>query len=80
MKVFTEEQMIEAIELAREKYPPDFVLTTKGIMHQFTPTELPSDEDIYKASFFKDGSDYSLGEHSGFIEGAKWMKEQIAIK
>lgn len=30
-----------------------------------------SDEEIYEKAVFHDGSDYSLGHHNGFIEGAK---------
>lgn len=46
VKLYTEEQVKEAIELAREKYPKDIILTTKGVLTQFTPIELPSDKEI----------------------------------
>lgn len=42
----------------------------------FVPNEI-SDEEIYNKAVFHDGSDYSLGQHNGFIEGAKWYREQL---
>ena len=42
-------------------------------INELTPIEIPSDEEI--------GKDIGSGMHdyykAGFIEGAKWMKEQI---
>ena len=68
MKLYTEEQVRKAI---------DFFLSDETkkdkIIETLTPIELPSDEHIYnilrgKKMFEKDW---------GFIEGAKWYKEQI---
>ena len=68
MKLYTEEQVIEAMKLARHTYD-----TKDEIFKRFTPIELPSDEEI--------GKDIGSGMHDfykgGFIEGAKWIKEQI---
>ena len=68
-KLYTEEQVRIAIDIAlngiNQYYTP--------IIDRIKPIELPSDEHIYnilrgKKMFEKDW---------GFIEGAKWMKEQI---
>ena len=82
MKLYSEEQVRKAIELSLlnaklfihkglgdDKYFP----TVYEALKNLTPIELPSDEHIYnilrgKKMFEKDW---------GFIEGAKWMKEQI---
>lgn len=39
-----------------------------------------SDENIYDKSPFHDGSDYSIGQHNGFIDGAKWYRKQLRNK
>lgn len=38
-----------------------------------------SDMEIYYNAPVHDGSDYSIGQHHGFIEGAKWYRKQIKI-
>lgn len=72
MKLFTEEQMKDAIRFAREKY-----LTEKAILMQFEPIELPSDEEIEEK--FDTGSNRldSQMYESGFRDGAKWIKDKI---
>jgi hypothetical protein len=84
MKLYTEEQVKEAIELAREKYPNNITLTTKGIMHQLTPIELPTDEEIdpngpYESNSGPDvfNSDYDIGYHNGWKAGAKYVLDKI---
>ena len=78
MKLYTEEQVIEAMKLARHTYD-----TKDEIFKRFTPIELPSDEDILeecnKLPFEKhvDCGMYNDGQVDGFELGAKWMKEQI---
>lgn len=77
MKLYTEEQVREAIDLARvilndgSPYPKYIILSEiKGI-------ELPSDEGIYE------GIKHILlnkENRMSFIDGAKWMKEQILGK
>lgn len=83
MKLYTQEQIKligdwasqwDLYELDKENNskPPIF----KSFIEELTPIELPSDEDIYsilrgKKMFEKDW---------GFIEGAKWMREQIIVK
>jgi hypothetical protein len=74
VKLYTEEQVKEAIELAREKYPKDIILTTKGVLSQFTPIELPSDEEIREKA--SGHSDWHC-DQSSFIYGAKYVINKI---
>lgn len=68
MKLYTEEQVKEAMIEAR--ISP--WLKTDFLLQNYTPIELPSDEEI-KAQVEPMGT---LGD-IGFIEGAKWVIEQI---
>ena len=63
MKLYTEEQVREAMSSARvmlPRYDNDIILS-------LTPIELPSDEEIEETFTF----------YPQIIVGAKWMKEQI---
>ena len=69
MKVYTIEQVKNFLKertFIREE-------TIDAMCDTLSPIELPSDEEI--------GKDIGSGMHDfykgGFIEGAKWMKEQI---
>ena len=68
MKLYTKEQVNLAMQLAT--FTDD---TYNQVLEKLTPIQLPSDEEI--------GKDIGSGMHDfykgGFIEGAKWMKEQI---
>ena len=68
MKLYTEEQVKFAMQLAT--FTDD---TYNQVLEKLTPIEMPSDDEI--------GKDIGSGMHDfykgGFIEGAKWMKEQI---
>jgi hypothetical protein len=72
MKLYTEEQVIKLINW---EVPTVVSLEELREIVNFDliPIELPSDEEI--------GKDIGSGMHDyykgGFIEGAKWMKEQI---
>ena len=78
MKIYllTEEQVRDIINIA------DFNkhLTHYDILKEFSPIELPSDEEIEKQAseaiyvpYDKDNDLYDIR----FAKGAKWMKEQI---
>jgi hypothetical protein len=75
MKLYTEEQVRNAIELAQKcehdcggvyfKYDnPDEVL------EELTPIELPSDEEIEDTSLSEE-------QEKGFRDGAQWLKDKI---
>jgi hypothetical protein len=67
MKLYTEEQVREA---ARGDGWTDNV---NEIVDRLTPIELPSDEDIKHCIGSVNYTEYD----NGFIQGIKWMKEQI---
>jgi hypothetical protein len=68
MKLYTEEQIKKAI---------DFFLSDETqkdkILETLTPIELPSDDDIKHCIGSVNYTEYD----NGFIQGIKWMKEQI---
>jgi hypothetical protein len=72
MKLYTEEQVTRLVINMSPRYMIKRQIQDI-IAEQVTPIELPSDEEI--------GKDIGSGMHDfykgGFIEGAKWMKEQI---
>ena len=69
MKLYTEEQVNEIIDIAEfNKH-----LTNDDILKEFTPIELPSDDEMANASnHCKDGQ-----VKIGFLRGVLWLKEQI---
>jgi hypothetical protein len=75
MKLYTEEQIKKVLN------PGLFYL----IEPQLTPIELPSDEEIEKRAesycdeVFSTGMLHGASNHTrqGYIQSAKWMKEQI---
>jgi hypothetical protein len=71
MKLYTEEQVIRMMDLARFTYNSE----DKILLSQ-TPIELPSDEEIEKgAEWLTNGI-----ENISFKDGAKWLKQQITKK
>ena len=74
MKLYTEEQVKEAYNKGRTDWINE--IENDDILSNLTPIELPSDEEINEMSikiFVHSIPDYE----EGFIDGAKWMKEQI---
>jgi hypothetical protein len=76
MKLYTEEQVKEAIEIAQKcDYDCGGVYfdygTTDGILQQLKPIELPSDEEIIDRAL-EVGYTNNL-----FTIGAKWMRNKI---
>ena len=68
MKLYTEEQVRKAIRVAGQ-----LVWEDEEIFASLPPIELPSAKDIAnKAEIL-----FTLEEQESFIDGAKWMKEQI---
>lgn len=78
MKLYTEEQIKEAIKLARVHKPNDFITWFHNydddIIDSLTPIELPSDEEIESLPWGSAVDNYYV---KGFTEGAKWVIEQI---
>lgn len=80
-RLYTEEQVIQAMILS-----DTICASYDRILDRLTPIELPSDEEIKKEA--KDNCEYnqdSLRQFDSkfidtFIDGAKWMREQILNK
>lgn len=81
MKLYTEEQVRYIINRARLHNQDDTeMFTNEYLLSQETPIELPSDEEIFNATPHYDGTEYSTGEHHGFIKGAQWLRDKILNK
>ena len=77
MKLYTEEQVRKLLKYLTLSSP-----SVDGYMDRLTPIELPSDENIEEKAEFLFPTVNRMGgttyiAHKSFIEGAKWMKEQI---
>ena len=84
MKLYTEEQVRKAMnDYANTSSDLDYVMDVEmAIIEQLTPIELPSDENIEEKAEFLFPTVNRMGgptyiAHKSFIEGAKWMNEQI---
>lgn len=74
MKLYTEEELLKAIQLGRNY--GGWVTTEPEILKQLTPIELPSDNEMANASnHCKDGQ-----VKIGFLRGVLWYQEQILGK
>lgn len=78
MKLYTEEQVRKAMEyyIYTSADFDELFDVESAIISRLTPIELPSDEEIEKAMI-----DQDIVRQQGychcFLEGGKWMKEQI---
>lgn len=72
MELYTKEQIKKAYELIRRG---DRYFDKDEILEQLTPIELPSDE--YIDEVFQPMTELHQYYKDGFINGAKWMREQI---
>ena len=77
MKLYTEEQVLKAMnDYANKSSDLDNVINVEmAIIEQLTPIELPSDE--YIDEVFQPMTELNTFYKDGFINGAKWMNEQI---
>ena len=73
MKLYTEEQVRQMLEVCRDSDLYEHILTFEDILKTQTPIELPSDEDIKKESEWLDNP----LERLNFQEGIKWMRDKI---
>jgi hypothetical protein len=69
MKVYTEEEIIRAIELSDGR-------SIDEVLAGLTPIELPSDEDIVENTI-KPLHGLMDKWDQGFLSGAKWMRDKI---
>jgi hypothetical protein len=79
MKLYTEEQMRVVYNLGFSDSNNNFGRKEDETINFFTPIELPSDEEIEQrvTTLFGDVGMYQLYDKDRFIDGAKWLKEQI---
>ena len=80
MKLYTEEQLIHAVKMARSSsniFTTPFLYDKEEILEYFTPIELPTDEeiDIYVKSHKYDDIFENLIQN-----GARWMRNKILNK
>ena len=81
MKLYTEEQVRKAIELAQECEHECggvyFDYTETEVLDELTPIELPSDDEIQKEA----DAFYGLESYNQtFIRGAKWMLDKLTSR
>ena len=76
MKLYTEEQVENIIALCYLRQFKNIPINVEDVQKQFTPIELPSDEEIAK---YNDGSTKLNPRtyYDAFQDGAKWIKTQI---
>ena len=81
-KLYTEDQVIKAIQLA-QKCEHDcggvyfYCTEIEEVIEELTPIQLPTDEDIHRNRPYESISDWGIGFHSGWKEGAEWMRDKI---
>ena len=75
MKLYTEEQVIEAYNKGRTDWINE--IEDNNILYTLIPIELPSDEEMEKEAFQIPFNNTNEFYDKSFIKGAKWMKEQI---
>ena len=77
MNLYTEQQMRDAIKMARNgARSEDNIIDSLNFIKSYI--ELPSDEEIkIKSDEFELNSKVSLGMHISFEHGAKWMRDKI---
>lgn len=72
MKVYTEEKLREAIQMA-DKHHYLLASEESEIIESLNPIELPSDEEIWD----KADEEESLSGHYAVMRGAQWMRDKI---
>ena len=82
VKLYTEEQVRDAIDMAREGVrSKDGIIDTLNFIKP--PIEIPSDEEIQKESKFKSNHNnpqavqFNPALNIVWVEGAKWMRDKI---
>jgi len=76
MKLYTEEQVKEILKSTHIHTDNDVDM----ILPQFTPIELPTDEEIFNQAILAMEEMYGSGcdaEIDAYFRGAKWMQNQL---
>jgi len=81
MKIYTEEQVREMLEICIDIDLYENILTFEDILKTQTPIALPSDEEISEESMDLYGklsaSINDVLQYKAFKRGAKWMRNKI---
>lgn len=76
LKLYTEEQVRKAIELAKLSHTNiETIYSSEEVIGELTPIELPSDEEIEELSVKE--ILYNDAKRTWWKVGAKWMIKQI---
>ena len=73
MKLYTEEQVRQMLEVCRDSDLYEHILTFEDILKTETPIELPSDEEIKKEMEF----DWLDPDDVAYLGGAIWMRDKM---
>ena len=79
MKYYSEEQMKEAIRMARSSYnlfTTPFMYEHDEVLEKLTPIQLPSDEEIEASLHPEDNPEQEL-YNDGWEDGIKWLRDKI---
>jgi hypothetical protein len=76
MKLYTEEQLARAMDLAKKN------VSKNRIIESLTPIELPSDEEIQnKGECVFNNAGHNIYNHyntiPSWVEGAQWLRDEI---
>jgi hypothetical protein len=78
MKLYTEEQVLQMLEVCRDSDLYEHILTFEDILKTETPIELPSDEGIKKIMELDDMEfDEFDPYHVSHLDGIKWLRDKI---
>ena len=76
MKLYTEEQMIQAYDAGFQDFREGLIGRSYYVVENITPIELPSDEEIKKLEL-EYAINFGTNMGIGFKIGCQWIKEQI---
>jgi hypothetical protein len=68
MKLYTEEEVINALKLAHSQ-----ITSLQNVIDRLKPIELPSDDEIWSEA----DKEHNIANHYAFSRGAKWMRDKI---
>ena len=71
MKIYTENQVLQMLEVCRDSDLYEHILTFEDILKTETPIELPCDDEIVNKALEIEWS------NTLFKDGAKWMRDKI---
>jgi hypothetical protein len=73
MKLYTEEQVLQMLEVCRDSDLYEHILTFEDILKTETPIELPSHYEIWEEAIKEQPNQ----RRYDFMRGADWMRDKI---